>query len=311
MKARRCEQEIARLKKEEQERREQEEIERLEALIRAATKKRMLLGIAAALMILFFVTTKVFIPLYEYRTAVALLEEGKYEKAIDAFTRSGHFQDSSNKLSEARQGLAAQILGNLETLSAGDTIILGSYEQDNDLSNGKEAIEWIVLSRKSGKTLLISKYALDCKPYNIEDTYVTWENCSLRKWLNSNFYREAFSDGEAKLIIESKVNNYKHADGTNSGNDTEDMVFLLSPDEAGLFFISDKSRGAEATEYARSNGVYVNGSTHGSRWWLRTPGAASNLAAAVSSYGHVDTSACDVQSTFEAVRPALFIDLGY
>ena len=29
--------------------------------------------------------------------------------------------------------------------AAGDTVVFGSYEQDNDLTNGQEPLEWIVL----------------------------------------------------------------------------------------------------------------------------------------------------------------------
>ncbi|MBP3696995.1 MAG: hypothetical protein J6J45_05560, partial [Clostridia bacterium] len=66
----------------------------------------------------------------------------------------------------------------------GDYITFGSYEQDNDLSNGKEPIEWLVLDKQDGKVLVISKYALDAKPYNDEYVDVTWETCTLRSWLN-------------------------------------------------------------------------------------------------------------------------------
>ena len=41
-----------------------------------------------------------------------------------------------------------------------DTVILGSYEQDNDLLNGPEPIEWEVIGTWDGYTILLSKYAL-------------------------------------------------------------------------------------------------------------------------------------------------------
>lgn len=72
----------------------------------------------------------------------------------------------------------------------------GKYEQDNNTSNGKEKIEWLVLEVKDGKALVISKYALDCKPYNTSSTNVTWETCSLRNWLNNDFINSAFSATE-------------------------------------------------------------------------------------------------------------------
>ena len=37
------------------------------------------------------------------------------------------------------------------SVSVGDTIFFGEYEQDNNLSNGKEEIEWIVLAKENNK----------------------------------------------------------------------------------------------------------------------------------------------------------------
>ncbi len=54
-------------------------------------------------------------------------------------------------------------------LQIGDLYSFGSYEQDNDLTNGAEPIDWEVLDIQDNRALLISKYALDSKPYNTED----------------------------------------------------------------------------------------------------------------------------------------------
>jgi hypothetical protein len=48
---------------------------------------------------------------------------------------------------------------------------------------------------------------LDAKPYNEEDTSITWENCTLRKWLNDTFYNTAFTDSEKTKIVESTIVN--------------------------------------------------------------------------------------------------------
>lgn len=89
----------------------------------------------------------------------------------------------------------------------GDTVRFGSYEQDNDLNNGAEAIEWLVLDKQDGKLLLLSKDALDAKPYNEEDEDVTWETCTLRSWLNDTFYTTAFRQEEQGSIATTKVKN--------------------------------------------------------------------------------------------------------
>ncbi len=82
----------------------------------------------------------------------------------------------------------------------GDIVTFGRYEQDNNTSNGKEPIEWQVLAKEDNKILVISKYALDGKRYNETDTSVTWETCTLRKWLDSDFKNAAFNATEKSQI---------------------------------------------------------------------------------------------------------------
>ena len=81
----------------------------------------------------------------------------------------------------------------IKQAKVGDYVVFGQYEQDNDTSNGKEDVEWLVLDVQEDRALLISKYLLDCKPYNTTDDHVTWETCTLRKWLNDEFINTAFS----------------------------------------------------------------------------------------------------------------------
>ena len=101
----------------------------------------------------------------------------------------------------------------------GDTVRFGSYEQDNDKDNGSEAIEWLVLDKQDGKLLLLSKDALDAKPYNEEFKDVTWETCTLRSWLNDTFYSTAFSTAEQGLIATARVKNEDNPKyGTEGGN---------------------------------------------------------------------------------------------
>lgn len=107
--------------------------------------------------------------------------------------------------------------------NVGDIIKFGRYEQDGNEENGKEEIEWEVLSVEADRILLLSKYALDSKQYHFEKTSVTWENCSLRKWLNNDFKNIAFSSEEQKEIMCVTVVNEDNAYyGTEGGNNTQD-----------------------------------------------------------------------------------------
>ena len=89
----------------------------------------------------------------------------------------------------------------------GGIVTFGRYEQDGNEENGPEEIEWIILDVKDGKSLLISRYALDAVPYHTESINITWEKCFLRSWLNSDFLQTAFTEEEQASIPETEVDN--------------------------------------------------------------------------------------------------------
>ena len=113
----------------------------------------------------------------------------------------------------------------LRQAKPGSTITLGSYEQDNNKHNGCEPIQWLVLARENNRLLAISKYALARRRFHEDRADVTWETCSLRRWLNDDFFRSAFSAHEQTLISSAAT------------PDMADRVFLLSLEEA-LEFLS-------------------------------------------------------------------------
>lgn len=193
----------------------------------------------------------------------------------------------------------------------GDYIRFGTYEQDNDTSNGKEAIEWLVLEVKDGKALVISKYVLDNKLI-LENQQINfaWETCTLRAWLNNDFINAAFTSDEKAAIPTVTVSADKNPDyDTNPGNATQDKVFLLSIPEANSYFDSDIARQCKPTAYAIANGAHVNSSNGNCRWWLRSPGGYQASAAIVGSEGDTDEYGYDVYWCVCGVRPALWIDL--
>ena len=162
----------------------------------------------------------------------------------------------------------------LKEAKAGDIVTYGTYEQDGDYDNGKEAIEWIVLDKQDGKLLLISRYALAEMSYDYKGEEVTWEKCSLRKWLNDMFVKEAFSDKEIKHIPTIKVTADKNPTfDTDPGNDTEDQVFLLSIPEVEKYFKikTGDERNCYPTEYAMitqsfcDDGYFFGGCVHPAR----------------------------------------------
>ena len=190
----------------------------------------------------------------------------------------------------------------------GDYITFGSYEQDNNTRNGKEAIEWLVLAKANNRLLVISKYALDCKPYNNSNVSVTWETCTLRNWLNNDFLNAAFSSAEQAMIPTVMVWADKNPDySTNPGNSTQDKIFLLSIPEVNKYFASDSARQCKPTAYAKKQGAYTSSSGF-YWWWLRSPASNQVGAAYVDADGGVSEVGA-AGGVYVAVRPALWINL--
>lgn len=233
---------------------------------------------------------------------------------IHALANEESEEDASNTSGSELSSNPSEMFSDV---SVGETITFGSYEQDNDLSE-KEEIEWIVLAKEDNKALLISKYALDGKKYNEEHTSVTWENCTLRTWLNSTFISTAFTREQQSLIQTVIV---KNADillnGTVVGNDTEDKVFLLSIREVSRYLGSEKGRECVPTDYAIVQGALASDEYSASGratcvWWLRSLGHESIDAPVVFNDGFVnnyDNYGIYVNDGHNAVRPALWINL--
>lgn len=206
--------------------------------------------------------------------------------------------------------------------SIGDIIKLGSYEQDAQIENGPEPIQWIVIKVDNDKSLLLSKYTLDNHPYNDERAEVTWETCSLRKWLNDEFLNTAF-DGDERAFIQNVTNTTENSFGTGhmlrgiGGNATDDKVFVLSAEEVyslrydftDLSFVS-----AMPTKYAVSQGAYTDFHGYG-WWWLRTPGATQQCTAIVKydDYGKIkiDDTGVRADALGTSVRPVVWISNEY
>ena len=183
----------------------------------------------------------------------------------------------------------------LKSADIGDEIMFGKYEQNN-IAISKEHIEWIVVKKEDDKILALSKYVLDSRKYNQSgfsnsEYNKVWTDCDLRRWLNNEFYEDAFSDEEKEKIVPTT---YK---------DVEDSVFLLSHDEANSL---PEKIGTKAypTKYAISNGVrtFDGNSFNGEcAWWLKG-------AFKVYPLGNLGIEE-ELNSDDIGVRPAIWIDI--
>ncbi len=309
-----CQRTIEEIKAEEEEarleRERQDEITRAEAEKRAKRNKKIAIIttlIVCAVIAFIIVLNAAIIPNGKYNDAVALMDEGKIVEAYEVLIALNGYKDSAEK---ANSIYNKYIVEKLKAAEVGDYVFFGTYEQDNNTSNGEEDIEWLVLDKQDNKILVISKYALDCEQYNTSNTDVTWETCSLRSWLNNDFINSAFNDGEKSVIPTVTVSADKNPIfSTNPGGATQDKVFLLSITEANKYFSSYSSRQCKPTVYATAQRTYVSSSNGNCLWWLRSPGYDQNYAAFVYYDGDGGEDGRPVDLGSSAVRPALWINL--
>lgn len=206
----------------------------------------------------------------------------------------------------------------------GDIVTFGAW--------GGEAIEWQILEAKDdGYYVMMSVKGVDTVPYHTKRIDVTWENCSLRAWMNGTFYEGAFTESEKSLIRISKIENKDNAKfGTEGGNDTEDRVYLLSDEEVEKYFgvTPYVDQGSAAlicmpTAYAVKNGALCASADDISQnsasynyplqegsvwWWRRSPGNTSN-AAAFNPYGNPGNHGVAVNDIETCVRPVICVKL--
>ena len=181
-------------------------------------------------------------------------------------------------------------------------------------------IDWLILATEDNKALLISEKILAKMQYNKDLTATTWKTCTLRKYLNGEFYDSLGNDKTA--ILATKNDNFSNPwFGTYGGNATTDKIFLLSLQEIVQYFgdsgqltknwrltgdvsewyFDDKFNENRIAKNAKGSPVW---------WWLRSPGCNGDVAAIVFMDGGVcvGNNGGSV-SKFGGVRPALWLDL--
>lgn len=193
------------------------------------------------------------------------------------------------------------------SLRVGEKVFFGSYNLD-DFDGSASGIEWIVAARDDTRYLLVSRVGLESMPYHSEDTAVTWENSSLRGWLNGSFYDGAFDANEKNAIVSTVLPadmNPKYP--TETGNSTEDKVFILSYSEAIQYLqrIDYDLMNASISLHVKNLGTDMDGVC--CYWWLRTPGDGADSAMIVDPSGTCDMMGSCVAEK-NVVRPAVWID---
>lgn len=180
-------------------------------------------------------------------------------------------------------------------ITVGSTIKFGSYWQGKSQSDSKTPIEWRVLAINNNNVLLISEYALSCKPYSSVLLNTPWKNCTIKTWLNTSFLEEAFNPKEQAQIVS--------------------MPFLLNADETNRYFDSNLARQCVPTEYANANGsltMHHNTLANGKNtcyWWLRSHANEQGSVAYVTDSGVIVPQARRFDCLNIGIRPSLWLQV--
>ena len=219
---------------------------------------------------------------YDYREALSYLDAGHPEIAFYMLNNIEDFNDAELKAKELSTEYPHLTILNADV---GDRIVLGTYEQDNNIYNGTEDIEWIVLKNEGGVLYAVSKYILDAQVYNTHNG----DGSTLKIWLKDGFYNTAFSEIPKGFVRK---------------------VGLLSPDDMSVYHEIANTT-PEWTIYAKAQGPEKHYYA-GFAWWL--DGEYSHGFAnvhvgmnIVTETGLYSANSSEVQSV-NGVRPAIIID---
>ena len=186
-------------------------------------------------------------------------------------------------------------------------LYFGGYQQElPEDYPGDSAIEWMLLDfdEKTSYGLFISFYALDAVPFDAENNATSWNDSSIRKWLNNDFLNLAFSEAEQKAIVTTTVDNGKDQNNpewdTSGSNSTEDKIFLLSAAEYLEYFPFKEK--CPYTPYAQEMAGKIFKET--GTWWLRSPGKKTGEFS-VADKGEIGSLK---QDKVTGICPAVWID---
>ena len=169
-------------------------------------------------------------------------------------------------------------------------------------------IKWIVLQAENKEAFLLSDVILDKQACNTDFEYITWEESSLRAWLNEKFINRAFSDEEkGKINITEIVNQDNPKYGSEGGRNTSDKIFLLSLSEVSgkkdgkkYGFLNDDTRKCYTNSFSNMKAA---------SWWLRSSGSHNAATIYVDAiWGWIGGSGNLIIDT-GGVRPALHLNL--
>lgn len=201
-------------------------------------------------------------------------------------------------------------------MQVGDKISLGSYS-------------WQVLDIQNNTALIITECIIEQRAYHDAYKDITWADCSLRKYLNGEFYNKFNTTDKSRIIPVINKNPDNQWYGSKGGADTQDSIFLLSIEEVVCQYFGDSSsklqnRGKNQRywfERKDENNSKRIARLEGKKggiwwWWLRSPGRVNVKAVYIHGDGNIGIQGNNILKgnisdgeCTGGVRPALWLKL--
>ncbi|MDR1204697.1 MAG: protein kinase [Peptococcaceae bacterium] len=225
-------------------------------------------------------------PLTSERTAgvfgVAIAGEASADRTAGVFEAPAAGRASGARTAEREKTGAAEVM-------IGQSIDFGSHK-------------WRVLDIVGNKALIITEGIITVKPYSTKYEKKPWQTCSLRQWLNGEFYNRFSLNAQMRIANTSMAGS--------------DKIFLLSLTEIHKYFPDNKSRIARLTAQAAKemqiwairndyDWEFSEGEAH---WWWVLDYSVVHIDGNGSFRLH---SIGDIINELGGVRPALWLNLDY
>lgn len=160
--------------------------------------------------------------------------------------------------------------------------------------------DWLVLDIQNNAALIITKYIIEQRSFHNVYKDITWADCSLRKYLNGEFYEKFTEADKSRIIPITNKNPDNEWYGTKCGEDTQDRIFLLNIEEVACKYFGNSSEklynkgknhrywfhGKKDENNSKRIARY-NDETWGSWWWLRSMGRVGVKAVYIHGNGDI------------------------
>ena len=232
----------------------------------------------------------------------------------------GYVPSTASPVPSQSSSTAPVLSGSALPASAGVgyTFKMGRYEQDGNVNNGPEAIEWRVLAVQNDRALVTGTNQLEIINWIDMNSQSSWETSKMRGWLNGEFYETSFTELERRnILLVANETSANPETGAKAENPTQDFIFLLSIDEAESYFRNDKDRICPMSQYIIDKITEAYGRYNPQidlSWLLRSPGVDKGLRALVlNTKGEIDYrgTPCGIRcdTAFFGMRPAFWMKI--